>query len=97
MKPSKIQALSFRDILYGKNCILADQTGSGKTLAYLLPVMQRVLELTRNGTIPAAQPYSPYVVIIAPTTELVKCVARTLTLNLSYVLSVSVTIPIGTF
>jgi ATP-dependent RNA helicase DDX18/HAS1 len=72
IRPSKIQAISYRDILHGRSCILADQTGSGKTLAYLLPVIQRITELSRNGTIPAAKPYAPYVVIIAPTTELVK-------------------------
>ena len=30
VRPSKVQALSFKDILSGKHTILADQTGSGR-------------------------------------------------------------------
>lgn len=75
-RPSKIQALSFDTIFQGKHCILADQTGSGKTLAYLLPVLQRVLTLIRNGTVPHVPPRMPYVVVITPTTELAIQVSR---------------------
>jgi ATP-dependent RNA helicase DDX18/HAS1 len=71
-RPSKIQALSFKEILHGKTCILADQTGSGKTLAYLLPVIQRMIESKKNGTLGATVSKSPYVLIIAPTTELAR-------------------------
>ena len=71
-RPSKIQALSYNEILQGKTCILADQTGSGKTLAYLLPVIQRMLESKKNGTLGAFVPKSPYILIIAPTTELAR-------------------------
>ena len=72
-RPSKIQALSYNEILSGKTCILADQTGSGKTLAYLLPVIQRMIESKKNGTLGATTPKSPYILIIAPTTELARC------------------------
>lgn len=75
-KPSKIQALSYQDILHGQSCIVADQTGSGKTLAYLLPTMQRIIELIRNGTISAAPSRSPYLLVITPTTELANQVGR---------------------
>ena len=75
-KPSKIQALTFQEILQGQSCIVADQTGSGKTLAYLLPTMQRIIELIRNDTIPAAPSRSPYLLVITPTTELANQVAR---------------------
>ena len=71
-RPSKIQALSYNEILSGKTCILADQTGSGKTLAYLLPVIQRMIESKKNGTLGATVPKSPYILIIAPTTELAR-------------------------
>ena len=75
-RPSKIQALSYNEILNGKTCILADQTGSGKTLAYLLPVIQRMIESKKNGTLGATVTKSPYILIIAPTTELARCVGR---------------------
>ena len=75
-RPSKIQALSYNEIYSGSNCIVADQTGSGKTLAYLLPLMQRIMELQRNKTIPLAQEKAPYVVIITPTTELAVQVSK---------------------
>ena len=75
-KPSKIQALTFQDILQGQSCIVADQTGSGKTLAYLLPTMQRIIELIRNDTIPVAPSRSPYLLVSTPTTELANQVAR---------------------
>lgn len=75
-KPSKIQALAFNDIYLGSNCILADQTGSGKTLAYLLPVLQRLLELQRNKTISAPEERAPYIVVITPTTELALQVSK---------------------
>ena len=71
-RPSKIQALSYNEILSGKTCILADQTGSGKTLAYLLPVIQRMIESKKNGTLGATVSKSPYILIIAPTTELAR-------------------------
>jgi superfamily II DNA/RNA helicase len=72
IRPSKIQALSYNEILSGKTCILADQTGSGKTLAYLLPVIQRMIESKKNGTLGATVSKSPYILIIAPTTELAR-------------------------
>jgi ATP-dependent RNA helicase DDX18/HAS1 len=75
-RPSKIQALTYKHILEGKSCILADQTGSGKTLAYLLPTLQRILELKKKEKVISAPPNSPYIVIIAPTTELASQVAR---------------------
>lgn len=71
VRPSKVQALSFKDILSGKHTILADQTGSGKTLGYLLPTLQRMMTLRKEG-MTAKEPVSrsPIVVVITPTTEL---------------------------
>jgi DEAD/DEAH box helicase len=71
-RPSKIQALSYNEILSAKTCIVADQTGSGKTLAYLLPIIQRMTEMKKNGTLGTTKPKSPYILIIAPTTELAR-------------------------
>jgi ATP-dependent RNA helicase DDX18/HAS1 len=86
-RPSKIQALAFQEVLQGTTCIVADQTGSGKTLAYLLPLCQRVVELTRNGTVPSAPPRAPHVVIVTPTTELAEqtgTVVRSLAASLKF-------------
>jgi ATP-dependent RNA helicase DDX18/HAS1 len=70
-RPSKVQALSFLDILSGKHTILADQTGSGKTLGYLLPTLQRMITLRKQGVIAnTAQSRSPLIVVVTPTTEL---------------------------
>lgn len=74
--PSKIQAISYNTVLTGEHCMIADQTGSGKTLAYLMPTIQRMVELIRNNTIASAQSRSPYIVIITPTTELATQVSR---------------------
>lgn len=75
-QPSKIQALSYQTVLSGQHSIIADQTGSGKTLSYLLPTLQRMIELTRNGTIGPVQSRAPYILIITPTTELANQVSR---------------------
>lgn len=96
-RPSKIQALSFRDIYQGKHCIVAEQTGSGKTLAFLLPTIQRMLELRANGTtLSSVESRKPNVVIVTPTSELasqvskvVKSIANILKFRTSCITSVS--------
>lgn len=66
--PSKIQAIAAHGLSSGHHCIIADQTGSGKTLAYLLPTLQRMLLITRKNS--QVKRVSPYMVVLAPTTEL---------------------------
>jgi ATP-dependent RNA helicase DDX18/HAS1 len=66
--PSKIQAIAAYGLNTGHHCIVADQTGSGKTLAYLLPSLQRMLHARKQGV--QSRTSSPYMVIMAPTTEL---------------------------
>ena len=75
-RPSKVQALSYIDILSGKTCIVADQTGSGKTLAYILPILQRMYDMKRNGTLGSTTSRAPFILIIAPTTELANQVSK---------------------
>ena len=75
-RPSKIQALSYRPLMEGKTCIVADQTGSGKTLAYLLPVLQRIFDSTTRAAIGLAPSRSPYILIVTPTTELATQVSK---------------------
>ena len=75
-RPSKIQALAYNEVYKGTNCIIADQTGSGKTLSYLLPLMQRIIELQRGKVISSPESRAPYVIVIAPTTELALQVSK---------------------
>ena len=95
-RPSKIQALAFREVYTGTNCIIADQTGSGKTLSYLLPLMQRIIELQKEKVISSPESRAPYIVVITPTTELalqvskvVKSLANVLKFRTSCVTSIS--------
>lgn len=72
--PSKIQNLSFNDTYNGRNCVIADQTGSGKTLAYLIPSIERMIPLLPERS--KNPPKSPFVVVMAPTTELAMQVSK---------------------
>ena len=56
--PTKVQKLSFADIVAGQHVVLHSGTGTGKTLAYLLPVLQQLREADGRA------------VVIAPGVEL---------------------------
>lgn len=60
--PTPIQQKSFSVILSGRDMMGIAQTGTGKTLAYLLPILKQWK---------FAPSYSPRVVILVPTRELV--------------------------
>lgn len=62
-QPTPIQEESFSPIMAGTDFVGIAQTGTGKTIAYLLPILQ---DLAYSD-----QP-NPRVLILAPTTELVK-------------------------
>ena len=47
-KATTIQAATFATVLSEKDTIIAAETGSGKTLAYLLPIIQKILELEES-------------------------------------------------
>ncbi|XP_002964717.2 DEAD-box ATP-dependent RNA helicase 50 [Selaginella moellendorffii] len=68
VRPSEIQALSYKQVMRGNSCIIADQTGSGKTLAYLAPLVQRLREDEEKGNFSTAK--NPRVLVLAPTSEL---------------------------
>ncbi|MDP5121839.1 MAG: DEAD/DEAH box helicase, partial [Spirosomaceae bacterium] len=63
IQPTPIQEESFSPIMAGTDFVGIAQTGTGKTIAYLLPILQ---DLAYSD-----QP-NPRVLILAPTTELVK-------------------------
>ncbi|KAG0629271.1 hypothetical protein M758_1G090200 [Ceratodon purpureus] len=68
-KPSAIQAMSFKPILDGQSCIVADQTGSGKTLAYLSPLVQMLRAEEGKGDTKKLNK-KPRVLVLVPTSEL---------------------------
>ncbi|GAB5356577.1 hypothetical protein AAMO2058_000301800 [Amorphochlora amoebiformis] len=87
-RPSKIQKIAIPALLEGHSAIIGEQTGSGKTLAYLLPVIERVVEMERKGEIPRwPRPKKPRIVVVTPTSELaaqVKAVAYQLSQVLDF-------------
>lgn len=67
--PSHVQAMSYKRVLHGQDCLLADRTGSGKTLAYLAPIVQRIHEQEALRGI-TGEPGCPLALVLAPTSEL---------------------------
>ncbi len=68
-QPTPIQVESFSPIMAGTDFVGIAQTGTGKTIAYLLPILQDLAY--------SEQP-NPRVLILAPTTELVKQIVEQL-------------------
>lgn len=79
--PTSIQKNTIPQLIkVDDDAFLQAQTGSGKTLAYLLPIIQRILALTRNddGTSTGANIHRNsglFAIILAPTRELCKQIA----------------------
>lgn len=76
--PTSIQQNTIPQLVKGDDdAFLQAQTGSGKTLAYLLPIVQRIIALSRNddGTSTGAEVHRNsglFAIILAPTRELCK-------------------------
>ncbi len=62
-KPTPIQSAAIPTILDGHDLIGIAQTGTGKTAAFVLPLIERLTKMPRNGKAPRA-------LILAPTREL---------------------------
>src|SRR6476469_1125879 len=60
--PSPIQSQAIPHVLRGRDVLGCAQTGTGKTAAFLLPVLQRLAVLPRDGRVRA--------LVLAPTREL---------------------------
>eukprot|EP00475_Leptophrys_vorax_P028554 TRINITY_DN4138_c0_g1_i1.p1 TRINITY_DN4138_c0_g1~~TRINITY_DN4138_c0_g1_i1.p1 ORF type:complete len:654 (+),score=171.98 TRINITY_DN4138_c0_g1_i1:41-2002(+) len=75
-KPIGIQGTAINWLLKGHSALLGDQCGSGKTLAFVLPLVQRLIELkkaeeARNSDwLTGVHPHSPEIVVLAPSKEL---------------------------
>ena len=67
--PTPVQAKSFPIIKSGADIVGISQTGTGKTLAYLIPILQEL---------PFSKQYTPRVLILVPTRELVIQVVDTI-------------------
>lgn len=76
--PTSIQKNTIPQLVAGDDdAFLQAQTGSGKTLAYLLPIVQRILALTRNDDASSTgtnlhRNSGLFAIILAPTRELCK-------------------------
>lgn len=76
--PTSIQKNTIPQLVKGdEDAFLQAQTGSGKTLAYLLPIVQRILALSRNDDETNAganinRNSGLFAIILAPTRELCK-------------------------
>lgn len=82
--PTSIQKNTIPQLIkVDDDAFLQAQTGSGKTLAYLLPIVQRIIALSRNddGTSTGAEIHRNsglFAIILAPTRELCKQIATVL-------------------
>jgi ATP-dependent RNA helicase RhlE len=86
-EPTPIQSAAIPLVLAGHDLIGIAQTGTGKTAAFVLPILTRLAEASRHGTLPAKLPPAPpahpaplrptggprpiQALIVAPTRELV--------------------------
>lgn len=79
--PTSIQKNTIPQLVKGDDdAFLQAQTGSGKTLAYLLPIVQRILMLSRNDDVASTgvnihRNSGLFAIILAPTRELCKQIA----------------------
>ena len=57
--------------------MVSARTGSGKTAAFILPALQKILELrAEDSARPRGKNYGPRVLVLAPTRELAMQVAK---------------------
>ncbi|MDF1764205.1 MAG: DEAD/DEAH box helicase, partial [Oleibacter sp.] len=68
-EPTDVQASVLPLAISGKDLKVCAETGSGKTLAYLLPILQRLLDVEANDTATRA-------LILVPTRELARQVFK---------------------
>lgn len=71
--PTPIQEKSIPPLLEGRDLLGVAQTGTGKTASFALPILQSFAENSRK-----AVPNRPFVLILAPTRELVTQIAESL-------------------
>lgn len=76
--PTAIQKAAIPQIInHEEDVFIQAETGSGKTMAYLLPIVQRIMELSTSG-IQVHRDSGLFAIILAPTRELCKQIATVL-------------------
>lgn len=74
-QPTAVQKHTIPTLLRGSNALCAAETGSGKTLAYLVPLIQRLLEVP-GLTVGQTSAPSPRALVVLPSRELAGQVQR---------------------
>ena len=74
--PFALQAATIPVALSGRNVLGRGRTGSGKTIAFSAPVVERLLQMSKNG-VKRAVGRAPRAIILAPTRELALQIDRT--------------------
>ena len=74
---TEVQVQAIPEGLKGKDLMVSARTGSGKTAAFILPALQKILELrAEDSARPRGKNYGPRVLVLAPTRELAMQVAK---------------------
>jgi ATP-dependent RNA helicase DDX31/DBP7 len=67
-KLTVVQQKTLAPVLAGKDVLVSSETGSGKTLAYLIPIVNRLVEMSRQSAI--QRDMGTLALVLAPTREL---------------------------
>ena len=69
-KPTAIQQQAIPAVLLGKNILGTSQTGTGKTASFVLPLLEKLIKVTKRGKKPTTRGKRIRALILTPTREL---------------------------
>lgn len=69
-EPTPIQRQVIPLAIQGVDLIGLAATGSGKTMAYIVPILNKIVQLRHSGSAPSVALHGPYALIVVPTREL---------------------------
>src|SRR5579863_8430398 len=72
VQPTPVQALAIEPALAGRDLVATAQTGTGKTLAFVLPILQTLSQLPKQGA-----PNGILAIVLSPTRELAMQISDT--------------------
>lgn len=78
---TEVQAGTFDTLFEGKDMIARSRTGTGKTLAFALPLLERLAAAKAAAAKGGNRSRAPLALVLAPTRELAKQVAREMALT----------------
>ena len=104
--PTPVQAQAIPAALQGRDLLVSSQTGSGKTAAFMLPALQKILDMPAperatgrpertNGRRPRPEPARPKLVVLTPTRELAQQVTTATTAFTKYLRRIVCTSIVG--